>query len=218
MGDVTPPLLEGWLAVCGLKREGAVWGGRAVIGGGRTDLLAHRLEAAIAAERPAGLISFGVAGALMPELRIGEAVVGSAVCTIERERFACDDPTTRQLAATVVARVGEVFGVDRLMFDLAAKQGAATRGMIVDMESHVAARVAAAHGLRLAILRVVSDEAGHALPPAAQVAMRADGGVDVPAILRSLVGEPRQIVALLRTGLHASRAFRRLAEVREALR
>ena len=40
--------------------------------------------------------------------------------------------------------------------------------------------------------------------------MRADGGVDLPAVLRSLMAAPWQLPALVRTGLEAEKAFRAL--------
>jgi nucleoside phosphorylase len=52
---------------------------------------------------------------------------------------------------------------------------AETGALAVDMESHVAARVAARRGLPFAVVRVISDSADEALPPAAQIGMKPDG-------------------------------------------
>ena len=75
----------------------------------------------------------------------------------------------------------------------------------------MAAAFAAEHGLPFAALRVISDAADHALPPAVSVSMRKDGGIDVPAVLWSLVKTPRQLPALIRTGREAEVAFAKLA-------
>ena len=40
--------------------------------------------------------------------------------------------------------------------------------------------------------------------------MKSDGGVDLPAVLRSLLLAPWQLPALIRTGLEAETAFRAL--------
>ena len=85
------------------------------------------------------------------------------------------------------------------------------------MESHVAARAAARHGLPFTALRVVTDPAGRALPHAASVGMRADGHVDLPAILASLARDPRQLPGLIRTGLDARSAFAALLRCRQLL-
>jgi hypothetical protein len=87
---------------------------------------------------------------------------------------------------------------------------ASSGAIAVDMESHVAARFCAKHGLPLAVLRAVSDGADHALPPAAQRGMRADGSMDIGAVMRALAADPRQLPALIRTGLEAEKGFRAL--------
>lgn len=207
---------EGWLAVCGLKREAAIWGGRAVVGGGRSDLLTHRLEEAVATERPTGLISFGVCGALAADLGVGAVIVGETVTAPDGRTYACGPPAMQRLAATG-AKPTRIAGSDHVAADPASKQALAERGDAVDMESHVAARAAAAHGLPLAVLRVVSDAAGHDLPPAAIAGMRADGGVDVCAVLMGLAREPRQLPALVRLGRDSGRAFAALAQARLVL-
>ena len=74
----------------------------------------------------------------------------------------------------------------------------ATGTVAVDMESHIAARIAAAHGVPFAACRVIIDPAERTLPPAALVGMRSDGTPDVLAVIRSLVRQPQQVFALLR--------------------
>ena len=93
----------------------------------------------------------------------------------------------------------------------------ATDAIAVDMESHVAARVARHHRRPFVAARVISDAAHRTLPPAARVGMRADGNVDLPAVLRSLAAAPWQLPALIRTGLEAETAFRALLRGRRLL-
>ena len=99
-----------------------------------------------------------------------------------------------------------------MVVDAAGKAAlhASTGALAVDMESHVAAAFAAAHGLPFAALRVISDGADRALPRAAQAGMKPDGGMDVLAVLKALARDPRQLPALIRTGLEAEVAFRQL--------
>ena len=92
----------------------------------------------------------------------------------------------------------------------------------VDMESHIAAKIAARHGVPFAACRVIIDPAERTLPPAALVGMRADGRPDVFAVIRSLCQQPRQVFALLRVvaDAHAARSAlfrgrRRLGEKSE---
>jgi adenosylhomocysteine nucleosidase len=100
------------------------------------------------------------------------------------------------------------------MIDTVAEKARAGRrhdALAVDMESHVAAKVAQAHGLPFAIVRIVSDEVGHLLPHAITVSMRPDGGDGYgPAMLRSLASRPGQIVDFTRTMAGFAKAFRAL--------
>lgn len=204
---------EGWLAVCGLKREAAIWGGRAVVGGGRSDALALRLEAAIAGERPRGLISFGVAGGLLDSLEIGHVIAAESVVTQAGERWGCDALARARLPGSA----GVVVGGDTVLSSPQEKAAHQNLGTLVDMESHVAARAAAHHALPLAVLRVVSDAAGHALPPAAIAGMGPDGDIDVWAVIAGLARDPRQLPALLRMGRDSGIAFGRLDAARREM-
>jgi hypothetical protein len=223
VGDVTAIApagapFDGWLAVCGLKREAQIWGGRAVVGGGRPALLRERLEAAIAERRPVGLISFGVAGALDDAYPVGCAVVGRRVSAPGGAGWACDFEATKILLDRFGVEAGvEVAAVDAVIADVATKQSLHLRGAVVDMESHLAARAAVTHGLPLAVLRVISDSAQHGMPAAAVAGLGADGGVDVGAVLRALARDPAQLPDLLRMARDSGRAFKALAAARKAL-
>lgn len=109
-----------------------------------------------------------------------------------------------------VASRGAIVGSDEpvLTADAKCDLRAATGAVAVDMESHIAAAWAARNGLPFGILRVISDEAGSAIPPAALAAMRPDGGIDALAALRSLARRPSQIPALIRTARDGAKAFR----------
>jgi len=112
-------------------------------------------------------------------------------------------------AALPDALVGRIVGSDAIAAAAADKRALARRtgGVAVDMESHVAARVAARHGLPFGAIRVISDRLEDDLPPAALVGMRPDGGMALDAVLASLARRPGQLPALIRTGRQADRAF-----------
>ncbi|MBR0663707.1 hopanoid-associated phosphorylase [Roseomonas hellenica] len=196
------------LAATGLRREGRILRGtgvRVILGGGDQ----RRLEAELdqAAPQADGVISIGIAGALAPGLRPGDWVVADAVGEVR-----ADPGWAARLTEVLEARRGSIAGTDAMVAEAAGKAALhqATGALAVDMESHVAARVAQRHGLPFAAARVISDAADHTLPPAARVGMRPDGGMDLPAVLRSLAADPRQLPALIRTGIAAERAFRAL--------
>lgn len=117
------------------------------------------------------------------------------------------------------AHRGTIIGSDTIIASALEKAAlyAKTGAVAVDMESHIAARVAERHNLPFAILRTISDTADHALPPAALVGMKADGGVALGAVLASLTRNPAQLPALIRTGRDAGAAFASLRRAVAAL-
>jgi len=201
------------LVATGLQRERRLLEGpglRVVAGGGD----ALRLEAALArlAEGAAGIISIGIAGGLAPELRSGHWVVATAVHD-EVVSIPTDSAWRERLLAHLPGATSRtIVGSDVIVAEAAKKADLhrATGAAAVDMESHIAGRIAQRLGLPFAAARVVSDAAHRTLPPAARVGMRPDGAIDVLAVLRSLVEKPGQLGALIRTGVDAERSFRSL--------
>jgi hypothetical protein len=92
-----------------------------------------------------------------------------------------------------------------------------TGAVAVDMESHLAARLAAQHDLPFVAMRVIADPAHRLLPQAALVGMRADGRADLPAVLRAVARRPRSLLALLRVAADAAAARTVLSRRRSAL-
>lgn len=201
------------LAVTGLQRERRILAGpgvEVVAGGGDQARLEREIERL--ASGVYGIISIGIAGALALGLRPGKWTVATGVSD-----HGMTLPTDRGWSDRLAARLPEVqrgllLGVDSVAATAMQKDELrrSSGALAVDMESHVVARVAHRRGLPFAAARVISDAANRTLPPAARVGMRADGGVDLPAVLRSLSMAPWQLPALIRTGLEAEKAFRAL--------
>lgn len=214
----------------------------AVAGGGDAAGLVEKLDALHG--DIAAVISIGLGGALSPLLKVGDVVIGENVIEASLPREAkllagevvvagsrasedrrgktwhCDDQWRVRLAARLPgAHQGPVIGSDTILATPAAKQHLfdTSGALAVDMESQVAARFAAARGLPLAVLRVISDDARHTLPPAALVAMRPDGGVALGRVLWSVAKNPLQIPALIRMGRGSGRAFKTLLRCRDLL-
>jgi hypothetical protein len=93
----------------------------------------------------------------------------------------------------------------------------ATGAVAADMESHVAARVAARAGRPYAALRVVCDPAQRTVPRSAVAGMRPDGKVHPVAVLASLMRHPAELPALLALASEARSAMRTLRLSCEAL-
>jgi len=200
------------IVACGLTREAQVIArpGRDVLtvaGGGDSARLERELDR-LAGIFPGVILSSGVAGALDSALRPGDLVIDGQPDLLDHLRHILPH-----------AAVGAVIGSDSIVATPAHKRSLHrfAGALAVDMETHVAARVAGRRRLPFAVVRVISDSVDDALPPAALAGMRPDGGVALGAVLRSLFRQPRQLGALIRTGRHAGRAFRALARAHEAL-
>ena len=158
-----------------------------------------KLETAVAAGG-SGIISIGIAGGLAPGLAPGDWVIASGVIT-DGVRIPTDSRWSQKLLNALPNAVhADISGVDAPVVAEADKRALheAHRTVACDMESHIAAKIAARHGVPFAACRVIIDPAERTLPPAALVGMRADGRPDVFAVVRSLCQQPRQLFALLR--------------------
>jgi hypothetical protein len=134
--------------------------------------------------------------------------------------FATDSAwSERLLAALPNARHGDLAGVAVPVTTVADKRALhlSTGALAADMESAIAARIAAAHHVPFVCCRVVIDPAERSLPPAALAGLRTDGTTDLLATLRSLWAAPAQLPALLRLAADAGRARRALRQGRARL-
>ena len=201
------------LAATGLQRERRIVAGpdiEAIASGGDPVRLEAVLDRLVGSA--SGIISIGIAGGLAPGLPVGQWVVADAVL-VDGESLSTDPAWTSRLAARLPeAARGVLLGVNAMVAEATQKASlhSTTGAVAVDMESHIVARVARRHRLPFAAARVISDAAHHNLPPAVLVGMKSDGGMDLPAVLRSLLANPGQLPALIRTGLEAERGFRAL--------
>jgi adenosylhomocysteine nucleosidase len=221
VSPIIAPVVGPVVAVVGLAREARIAAGpgvTAVVAGAARAGLVQRIDRAIA-EGGRAIISFGLAGGLDPDLRPGTCVIGRAI-VFDGERLTVDSNWADRLAERLPdARSADIAASGRPLAEVAAKQALrrATGASAVDMESAIAAKLAGAHGLPFAALRVICDPAGQALPPAALAGFADDGGTDFRAILRSLAAAPGQLPALLRLAFSAQRAFGGLRRCRKAL-
>jgi adenosylhomocysteine nucleosidase len=214
------------LIVTGMAMEAALLGGsvaRVIIGAGDFLSLERKISAELA-RRPAPVLSFGIAGGLDPRLSVGDCVIPDLISTAV-ESFVCDEGWVERLRTATAALAGNatrrraLAGQDMPVASSTDKAALylASGAVAVDMESHIAARVASRHALPFAALRIVSDPAGRDLPPAALVRMRPDGNPHIAEILRSLARRPGQIGALITLSRDLNVAMRALRSARARL-
>jgi hypothetical protein len=124
----------------------------------------------------------------------------------QRNEFHTDASWSQSLLEKVPNAIGgRIAGVPAPVTHPEAKHALHERtgALAVDMESHIVARVAAAHGLPVAAIRVITDSAARELPKSALAAMRANGTIDLVAMIRSLARAPKEVPLLLRTARDA---------------
>jgi hopanoid-associated phosphorylase len=165
-----------------------------------------------------GIISFGISGGLHPELVAGDWVVASSVRHGDRI-FETDSNWTQELVRRLPGAIlADVAGSDILVPTPADKARLHKTGVVaVDMESHIAAEIAATHGIPFASCRVVIDSAHRTLPPATVMALDSEGAVDVLAVMRSVMRAPGQLPDLARAAVDAYVAERALRKGRKRL-
>ena len=154
----------------------------------------------------------GVAGALDPDLRIGDVVLVSE---------ARDPAGTAPLRPRSVplpsglagVRHAAVISVNHVLITPEQKRPHAAAGVAVDMETAALAAKATELGLPWCALRAISDAAGDALPLDFNRCLAPGGDIPLAAVLRELARRPAALPGMIRLGRATSRAARRLAEV-----
>jgi adenosylhomocysteine nucleosidase len=209
------------LVVCGLQVEARIARGpgvRTIAGGGNSIALAAAIEREIASG-VVGIVSFGVAGALLSTLSPGALIVAQSTI-FEGQVLSTNAAWSAALIKRLPYALNEpLAGSDRIVADrhdkdrLQRETGAAA----VDMESHIAARVAAKHWLPFVALRAIADPLDRVMPPAALIAMRDHGGIDYAAVLASIARSPRQLPQLIAIARDTRRALSALGRGRRLL-
>lgn len=168
----------------------------------------------------AGLVSFGSAGGLEPNLRSGDLLLPEAVCDAAGRSVPADAAwRSAVLARLAPARVcaGRLLQVSAPVSSAAAKAAlhASTGAAAVDMESVAVASVAGAAGLPFLALRAVLDAAATALPAPLLAAVDAHGRPRLLAMLAAFARDPGlagSAIALARARARSAAALRRAAK------
>jgi uridine phosphorylase len=168
------------------------------------------------------LMSFGIAGALSPELRAGDVVISTEVVS-EGHRWRADEQFGVRVAAVareIGALQGSIFGAPVILATEAEKRRAwrDTGALAVDLESDVVARIALQAGIRFVVARTIADTLYRELPPAALIPLSEAGTPNLARVLGSVILRPRQIGTLVRLAWETRSALLALARPAHALR
>ncbi|KUY86519.1 hypothetical protein WI25_34625 [Burkholderia cepacia] len=213
------------IAVTGMAFEARIARGDGVeaVFAARADRLERALTEATA-RGCAGIVSFGTAGGLAPDLAPGALVIANAIDgpfgRVETDtRWSTrlvaalhDTPVWARVTRGTIAAVGAPVVSEQEKTALHRAKGA----LAVDMESHIAAAFAAARGVPFAVCRAIVDPAWRTLPSAATAGLRDDGSTAILPILRELLKQPSQLGPLLQVAGDARAARTTLIQARHA--
>ena len=157
------------------------------------------------------LVSFGVAGALSPDLKPGDLVLPDAIHMDAQlpVNIAWRDRLQNLLPAEITVRNGILANSDvpltgtKAKLDLAQATGACA----VDMESAAIAAVAAAAGIPFIAVRAIIDPLQFSPPEALLGAVYPDGGVNPIRLTALILKRSVHLTTLMRmgTGMRAAR-------------
>ena len=182
---------------------------------GNTRACAERLVA----QGATCMVSFGLAGALDPHLTPGTLLLPTRVVAPDQPAYATDADWRRRMEAMVGAEsCNALVGSDSVVATAAdkARLFRETGAVAVDMESHVAARVAAAAKLPFLVVRAVADPATRAIPQAAMAGLDAEGRTLVLPVILALTKRPGELPGLLRLAADSRAGFDTLRRVAAA--
>lgn len=166
-----------------------------------------------------GLVSFGLAGGLAPDLAPGAIVIGTEVAATDGRWTADETWATRLVQELPAAHAGGVWGNGTIVATARDKRALYQRSrcLVADMESHVVAEVAATASLPFAVLRVVVDGFDVDLPRAALCPLKPDGRIHLPSVLGALARRPWELPSLIRLGMASGKANAALRKAAPAL-
>ncbi len=215
--------------VTGLKSEARILRGLDVVCisvGGKAASAPDRIAQLIEGGAT-GLASFGIAGALHPDLRSGDVIVADAVTEEGGRTWLSHAAWSRALAPSDhvwegepgSVRLGAILGLDHLLCSPAEKAEAhlQSAALAIDMESHHVARAAAEHNIPFIAIRAISDRADETLPGCLADFVNEEGGTKMSAVLAALISRRVKLGELIDAGRASRRAHRALFGCRGAV-
>ncbi len=164
------------------------------------------------------IVSWGVAGALVPELKVGDVVVTTDILTPDGHAIpgAAPPPVkfVQPFADQTLVSAAHVVRTPAAKRELHNHSGAA----LVDMESSAIAQVCRDAGIACLAVRSILDRVEDTLSPALTGLIDAKGGVQLGALTARMVNNPLMVGALLGQGIRYRRALSGLRRAASALR
>lgn len=180
---------------------------------------AHAMARELIAEGCRALLSFGTAGGLKPDLIPGTVIIADKVIEPGGRTYPTSAPWCERLRQALengdAVRVAPLAGSDSVAATVAAKRalGEAASALGVDMESHAVAAAADGAGIPFLAVRAIADPLGRAIPNWILSGITEEGSVDHGAVIAGLLGNPRDLPALIGLAGESAKAIRSLRRV-----
>ncbi len=167
------------------------------------------------------VVWIGIAGALSPDLEVGDLVVGRTVMAPDQPSIGLDE-TLVEAAAARGCRPGVLVTASGLVVTASSREalwrstGSQPR-TAVDMETWAAVRVLQRAGVPFAAVRAISDTAADRLPLWLERLPAPAGGSPLGPVVRGVLMRPSALGPLVKIRLRTARLGVRLAEVAASL-
>ncbi|MFO1022672.1 MAG: 5'-methylthioadenosine nucleosidase [Planctomycetales bacterium] len=168
--------------------------------------------ALIDAHAPKWILSIGFSGALLPEMKIGDIVVGNSLADLHGTELKIDLNMPEDRAGG--RYVGKLLTADAIIRTVEEKRQlhARTNALAVDLESLAVAQVCQEHRTRFMAVRVISDDLRADLPPEVLSLTGNTGAIRWGATLGALWKRPASVGDMWKMWERSNQAAEKLAE------
>ncbi|MBX7146769.1 MAG: hypothetical protein K1X44_05620 [Alphaproteobacteria bacterium] len=170
-----------------------------------------------------GLLSFGLAGGLTPEIKSGDIIIPDQVLT-KNDMFTTDyiwhQNIVRYLSVNNLSiKQNKLLGSDIPLISVEQKKSMHDIFNVscVDMESHHVARVAQQAKLPFLVIRVIIDTYNDQMPSFIIKAMQQDGTITIIPLFKGIMVEPTSIYNMAKLGINFFKAIKQLRRVARCL-
>ena len=168
------------------------------------------------------LVSWGIAGGLVPELSPGSLVLPQTILSTDQTIYTVDaawrDRFSRKMTGDMVIHAEPVAESTSVLIHPDEKAGLHKRtgAVAVDMESGAVAAEAHRAGVPFLVVRVIADPSSASIPMSALAIVDDFGQLRVFKLIKVLGRDPAVVAALVRQGRYfraAQRTLRRIARL-----
>jgi adenosylhomocysteine nucleosidase len=168
-----------------------------------------------------GLISWGCAGALTPDLKPGALLFPEKILTATGQTVNTTEHWLTHIKKNLPIIHRSVRLVESLSLIATAddkkKLHQQTHAVAVDMESAAIVQVAEKAGISSLVIRAIADSASLNVPSALSYALNTEGEIVLNKLFKYLLTHPQQLPTLIQLGLHFNQAKNKLKAVAEHL-